>query len=82
MAKQRVSIDDLEFARDWMGTYEPGPDDDNGSRAERIKQWLDDEITARRIAAGARQIAKDTGLSLGKAKVAVKDQLRKQAFQG
>jgi hypothetical protein len=64
---QRVSINDLLFAEDWLANgYEGDPDeDDNVDRGKRVAAWIHAEIERRQQAAADRaavaRVAEETG---------------------
>lgn len=80
MCAERVSIEDLLGAADWLRAYE-GPagvigdhgaaGDERGVELLRVADWIDAEITRRHIDQGARSIAKRSGVSVARARRAL-----------
>lgn len=64
---ERVSVEDLLFAQDWLANgYEGDPDEDeNVNRGKRVAAWIAAEIERRQQAAADRaavaQVAAETG---------------------
>lgn len=75
----RVSVDDLEFAADWLRTYEGGPGDENTERAVRVAAWLEAEFTRRKRAAVERQVIREVAARTGRSSTdpAVRDAARR-----
>lgn len=71
---ERVSIDDLGFAADWIEAYDGQEDDENNERAARLGAWLRVEIARREHDARERQVVRQvaaaTGRSIADVKVA------------
>jgi hypothetical protein len=68
MARPRVTIDDLNFAAEWVESYDPAPGETaNAASAKRVTAWIKAEIAERRIRAKedamVRALCKQTGHS-------------------
>lgn len=52
---QKVTVDDLGKAAEWLRAYEPAPDED-GSGIFRVADWIEREMTRRLDRAANRSI--------------------------
>lgn len=60
----QVTIDDLDFAMQWISHYDPAPDEqESGERVARITAWLQAEIVRRTEDAAIRQVMLRAGVS-------------------
>ncbi len=86
---ERVSLEDLSWAAGWLLAYEgmqgvpvagqqPEDDDEFQARARRVAAWLDAEVSRRIEDAGVRKVAKRTGVSMTRARAALRRSLAAQ----
>ena len=71
----RVSLDDLRFAAEWLGTYDTfeAPEDENGDRAVRLIAWIEAEVARREEEALVRQVrAAQPGATTAQARAALR----------
>lgn len=81
MARERVSVDDLRFAAEWLDAYNDGEDTDfTGNNevepyvavARRVAEWLRKEAESREVAAEVHELLKAAGVTTADAKTKAK----------
>lgn len=70
--KPRVTSDDLAFAVECLMRDVQDHDGENATSLERVADWLRGEIAEREERSQARAITKITGVSMGRARAALR----------
>ena len=83
MTASRISANDLEWAAEWIASYDTEGDDEDGlniaARRDRVAAWLNAEIARRRQDAVIREAAKQIGRKPSEVKAALRRKAAREA---